>query len=52
MFGSEGWIVSDIESQTSERKTVLFIEAIEKSDVYVMNQMSFNLLKEKTMALM
>lgn len=47
MFGSEGWIVSDIESQTSERKTVLFIEAIEKSDVYVMNQMSFNLLKEK-----
>ena len=47
MFGSEGWIVSDIESQTFECKTVLFIEAIEESEVYVMNQRSFDHLKEK-----
>lgn len=47
MFGSEGWIVSDIESQTSEHKTVLFIEAIEKSEVYVLNEVGIDLLKEQ-----
>lgn len=34
MFASEGWLVSDIESQVFNNKTVLFIDAIEQSEVY------------------
>lgn len=37
MFASEGWIASDIESQAFNSKTVLFIEAIENSEVYVID---------------
>jgi len=41
MFASEGWFVSDIESQAFNNKTVLFIEAIENSEVYVIDLDTF-----------
>ena len=34
MFASEGWLVSDIESEVFKNETVLFIDAIEDSEVY------------------
>ena len=37
MFASEGWIVSDVESQVFNNKTTLFIDAIENSEVYVLD---------------
>jgi len=37
MFAAEGWIASDIQSQSFEDKTVLFIDAIEDSEVYVLD---------------
>jgi CRP-like cAMP-binding protein len=37
MFASEGWIISDIEKEVFGNKTVLFIEAIEDSEVYAFN---------------
>lgn len=36
MFASEGWLASDIESQSFKNNTVLFIDAIEDSEVYVL----------------
>ena len=37
MFASEGWLVSDIESQVFKNETVLFIDAIENSEVYIID---------------
>jgi len=37
MFASEGWLVSDVESQVFKNKTVLFIDAVEDSEVYILN---------------
>ena len=37
MFASERWITSDIEAQAFNNKTVLFIDAIEDSEVYVID---------------
>ncbi|WP_341908165.1 Crp/Fnr family transcriptional regulator [Fluviicola taffensis] len=37
MFASEGWILSDIEKEVFGNKTVLYIEAIEDSEVYIFN---------------
>jgi CRP-like cAMP-binding protein len=37
MFASEGWIVSDVESQIFNNKTALFIDAIENSEVYLLD---------------
>jgi len=42
MFASEGWIVSDIESQAFNNETVLFIEAIENSEVIVLEVNEFS----------
>ncbi|MEQ9117463.1 Crp/Fnr family transcriptional regulator [Fulvivirga sp.] len=36
MFASEGWLASDIESQSFKSNTVLFIDAIEDSEVYIL----------------
>jgi len=37
MFASEGWIVSDVESQIFNNKTALFIDAVENSEVYLLD---------------
>lgn len=42
MFASEGWIVSDIESQAFNNETVLFIEAIENSEVIMIEVSDFS----------
>lgn len=42
MFASEGWIVSDIESQAFNNETVLFIEAIENSEVIIIEVSDFS----------
>lgn len=42
MFASEGWVVSDIESQAFNNKTVLFVEAIENSEVVVLEADEFS----------
>ena len=42
MFASEGWIVSDIESQAFNNETVLFIEAIENSEVVIIEVSDFS----------
>ena len=36
MFASEGWLASDIEAQSFKNNTRLFIDAIEDSEVYVL----------------
>jgi len=41
MFGSEGWIVSDMESQAFKNKTLLHIDALENSEVYVFHPEEF-----------
>lgn len=38
MFASEGWVVSDIESQAFDTESVLFIDAIENSEVIQFKQ--------------
>ena len=38
MFGPEGWIVADIESQIFEKPAALFIECLEDSDVIVFHE--------------
>lgn len=47
MFASEGWIVSDIEREVFGNKTVLFIDAIEDSEVYVINPEEIARLEER-----
>ena len=42
-FGSEGWIIADIESQEFDKPTDLFIECIEDSEVVVFDHKSFKL---------
>jgi len=42
MFASQGWIASDIESQAFNNKTVLFIEAIENSEVVIIEVSDFS----------
>lgn len=37
MFASERWITSDIEAQAFNNKTILFIDAIEDSEVYIVD---------------
>ena len=37
MFAPEGWIIADIESQEFEQATELFIDAIEDSEVIVVD---------------
>tara|TARA_R110002096_G_scaffold28365_9_gene86070 strand:- start:1771 stop:2298 length:528 start_codon:yes stop_codon:yes gene_type:complete len=46
MFASEGWIVSDIESQAFNNETVLFIEAIENSEVVIIEVSDFSQSEE------
>lgn len=46
MFASEGWLASDIEAQAFHNKTVLFIEAVEDSEVYVFEPNKLNQLTE------
>ena len=41
LFGSEGWLVSDIEAQAFNGPTVLFIEAIEHTEVVVLEAADF-----------
>lgn len=38
MFAPEDWIVSDIESHTGDQKTVLFIDALEDSEIEVIDR--------------
>ena len=38
MFAPEGWIIADIESQAFEQPTELFIDAIENSEVIVVDR--------------
>lgn len=46
MFAPEGWIVSDIESQAFNNQTVLFIEAIENSQVVIVEVDDFSQLEK------
>ena len=44
MFGPEGWYVSDIESQVKDKPAELFIDAIEDSEVEVIDQSIFSIV--------
>jgi len=48
MFAPEGWLVSDVESQIFKNKTVLFIDAIENSEVYVLDITKMETAMENT----
>lgn len=37
MFASESWVTSDVEAQAFNNKTVLFIDALEDSEVYMLD---------------
>lgn len=43
MFGSEGWIIADIESQEFERPAELFIECLEDSEVIMFDRRCFKI---------
>jgi len=46
MFAPEGWIVSDFESQTFDTPTVLFIDALEDSEVDIIDSKIFKTLND------
>lgn len=46
MFAPEGWVVSDIESQTKEAPASLFIDVLEDSEIEVVNRDLFEKLRE------
>jgi len=46
MFAPEGWIIGDIEAQTSNTPTMLFIDALEDSELEVLSEKLFFDLKE------
>lgn len=43
MFGSEGWIMSDIESQAFDDVAILNIECLEDSEIKVLDRKTFNI---------
>jgi len=46
MFAPEGWIVSDIESQSFNTPTVLFIDALEDSEIEIIDSKIFRTLND------
>lgn len=46
MFAPEGWIIGDIEAQTSNAPTMLYIDALEDSELEVLSERAFSDLKE------
>jgi len=46
MFGPEGWIVSDIESQTKQKPTELYIDALEDSEVEILDRNVIEVLRK------
>lgn len=47
MFAPEGWIVSDFEKDVFGNETILFIDAIENSEIYVLDQTKLVELEER-----
>jgi CRP-like cAMP-binding protein len=45
MFASEGWIITDIESQEFNQPTELYIDCIEESEIIVFDRQCFKLAK-------
>lgn len=52
MFAPEGWIIGDIEAQTSNAPTVLYIDALEDSELEVISERTFFEIKENYPALL
>lgn len=52
MFAPEGWIIGDIEAQTSNAPTVLCIDALEDSELEVISERAFFEVKENYPALL
>ena len=46
MFAPEGWIIGDIEAQSSNAPTMLYIDALEDSELEVLSEKVFSDLKE------
>ncbi len=44
MFGPEGWLVSDIEAQVNDKPAELYIDAIEDSEVEVIDHSIFSIV--------
>jgi len=43
MFGSEGWLIADIESQEFDKSTALYIDALEDSEILIFDRKFFAL---------
>lgn len=46
MFAPEGWIIGDIEAQSSNAPTMLYIDSLEDSELEVLSERAFSDLKE------
>lgn len=46
MFAPEGWVVGDLESHTFDTPTVLFIDALEDSEIDIIDTKTFTLIDD------